>query len=86
MQFLGLLVIGLVIGVGARMLRPGPQDLNLGWTFGLGLAGALVGGLVASSLGTGDVLELNVLGTLVGVATAVLLVGAAEGLVGRRKG
>lgn len=84
MQLLGLMAIGLVIGVLARWIRPGRQDLSLAWTFALGLVGALLGGTVASALGTGSVWELNVVGTLVGLACAVLLVGAAAGLVGRR--
>lgn len=85
MQVLGLMAIGLVIGVLARWLRPGRQDLSLAWTFALGLVGALVGGSIASALGTGSIWELNVLGTVIGIACAVVLVGAAAGLVGRRK-
>lgn len=84
MELLSLLVIGLVIGLVARFLRPGPSNLSLGWTFAFGLLGALVGGSIASAIGTGSVRELNVVGTLTGTVAAVLLVGAAEGLVGRR--
>ncbi|NYD32756.1 putative membrane protein YeaQ/YmgE (transglycosylase-associated protein family) [Nocardioides kongjuensis] len=74
----------MVIGLLARWMRPGRQGLNLRWTFVLGVLGAVIGGAVASGVGTGSVWELNVVGTLVGVVAAILLVGAAEGLVGRR--
>jgi outer membrane lipoprotein SlyB len=44
----------------------------------LGIAGALIGGLVASAIGTGDIFELNFLGTIVGIVAAAGLIGAAD--------
>lgn len=85
MQILGLIFIGLVIGVIARLIKPGRQNLTLLWTFLLGLAGALIGGIVASALDTGDIFELNILGFIVAVIAAVILIGAAEGFVGKKK-
>ena len=85
MQILGLIVIGLVIGVLARLFKPGRQNLSLLMTFALGLAGALIGGIVASLLGTGGIWELNFLGTVVGIVAAILLIGVAEGSAGRAK-
>ena len=79
-NILGLLVVGLVIGALARLLKPGRQRLGLLATLALGVVGALIGGVVASLLGTGDVFELNVLGFVVAVIAAVLLIGAAEGM------
>ena len=46
----------------------------------LGIAGALVGGIVASAIGEGDIFELNFIGTIVGIAAAALLIAVAEGL------
>ena len=37
----------------------------------LGIGGALVGGIVASAIGEGDIFELNFIGTVVGVIAAV---------------
>ena len=51
----------------------------------LGLAGSVIGGVVASLLGTGDIFELNFLGFIVAVIASVLLVGTAEALTGRRR-
>ena len=85
MQVIGLIVIGLVIGVLARLIKPGRQHLSLLATFGLGLAGAVIGGLVATLLGTGDIWELDFLGFVVGVIAAILLIGAAEGAAARKK-
>lgn len=85
MQILGLIVVGLVIGVIARLIKPGRQNLTLMWTFLLGLAGALIGGIIASLIGTGDIFELNILGFIVAVLAAIVLIGAAEGFVGKKK-
>lgn len=81
---IGFIVAGLVIGALARLVKPGRQHLSLLATLLLGLAGSVIGGLVANLLGTGDIFELNVLGFVVAVIAAVLLIGVAEGLSGGR--
>jgi len=79
MQILGLIVIGIVIGILARLVMPGRQHIGVLMTILLGIAGALVGGIVASAIGEGDIFELNFIGTIVGIAAAVLLIALAEG-------
>jgi uncharacterized membrane protein YeaQ/YmgE (transglycosylase-associated protein family) len=83
-QILGLIVVGLIIGALARLIKPGKQRLSILATLLLGVVGALIGGIVASLLGTGDIFELNVLGFIVAVVAAVLLIGVAEGVSGGR--
>jgi uncharacterized membrane protein YeaQ/YmgE (transglycosylase-associated protein family) len=85
-RMIGFIVAGLVIGALARLFKPGKQHLGLLATLLLGLAGSVIGGVIANLLGTGDIFELNVLGFIVAVIAAVLLIGVAEGLAGRRKG
>jgi len=82
---IGFIVAGLVIGALARLIRPGKQDLSILATLLLGLVGSVIGGVIANALGTGDVFELNVLGFIVAVISAVVLVGVAEGMAGARK-
>lgn len=82
---IGFIVAGLVIGALARLIKPGKQNLGLLATLLLGLAGSVIGGVIASLLGTGNIFELNVFGFIVAVIAAVLLVGVAEGIAGRRK-
>ena len=45
----------------------------------------LIGGIIASFLGTGDIFELNILGFIVAVIAAFLLIGVAEAGAGRNK-
>jgi uncharacterized membrane protein YeaQ/YmgE (transglycosylase-associated protein family) len=85
LNIIGLIVVGLVIGVIARLIKPGRQNISLLWTFLLGLAGALIGGLIASAIGSGDIFELNIIGFIVAVIAAIVLIGAAEGFAGSKK-
>ena len=82
---IGFIVFGLVVGALARLIKPGKQNLSLLMTLLLGLAGSVIGGLVANLLGTGSIFELNVLGAVVAIIAAVLLIGVAEGMSGRSR-
>lgn len=82
---IGFLVAGLVIGALARLIKPGKQSLGLLATLLLGLAGSVIGGVVANLLGTGSIFELNVVGFIVAVVAAVLLIGTAEGISASRE-
>lgn len=81
---IGFIIAGLIIGALARLIKPGRQHLSILATLVLGLAGSVIGGTIASLLGTGDIFELNVLGFIVSVIAAVALIGVAEGLMGKR--
>ena len=85
MQILGLIIIGIIIGILARLIKPGKQNITLLWTFILGLAGDLIGGIAATAIGTGDIWELNFWGTVVGIIAAIVLIGLAEGRVGKSR-
>ena len=80
MGIIGFLVFGLVVGAVARLIKPGRQNLSLGMTLLLGAVGSVIGGVVASFLGTGTIGELNIIGATVAIIAAVLLVGVAESM------
>jgi len=75
---IGFIVAGLIIGALARLLLPGRQRIGLLWTLLLGLVGSVIGGSIANLIGTGDIFELNVIGFIVAVLSAVGLLAVAE--------
>jgi uncharacterized membrane protein YeaQ/YmgE (transglycosylase-associated protein family) len=82
-DILGLIVVGLIIGALARLIKPGKQQMSILATMVLGVLGALIGGFIASLFGTGDIFELNILGFILAVVAAVILVGLYAGMSGR---
>lgn len=84
---IGFIVFGLVVGVLARLIVPGRQHLSIWMTLLLGLIGSVVGGVVANALGTGDVLELNWIGSIVAILAAVVLIviGERASIIGDRR-
>ncbi len=77
---IGFIVAGLVIGVLARLIKPGKQNLGFLMTLLLGLAGSVIGGEIANLIGSGDIFELNIIGFVVAVIAAVLLICVFEGV------
>lgn len=75
---IGFLVFGLVVGAVARLLVPGRQHLSIWMTLLLGVVGSVIGGVVANVLGTGDVFELNIIGSVVAIAAAAVLITIGE--------
>jgi uncharacterized membrane protein YeaQ/YmgE (transglycosylase-associated protein family) len=83
-QILGLIVVGLIIGALARLIKPGRQRLSILMTLVLGVVGAIIGGLIGHLFNKNtSIFELNVVGFIIAVIAAVLLIGVAEGLSGR---
>jgi len=85
---IGFIVFGLLVGILARLLVPGRQELSIVMTVLLGVVGSVVGGVVANALGTGDVFELNFVGSVVAIAASVVLIviGERTGILTRKLG
>ena len=85
-QILGLIVVGLVIGALARLIKPGRQRMSILATLLLGIVGAVIGGVIGGLINNRtNIFELNVVGFVIAVVAAVLLVGVAENLSGGRR-
>ena len=89
---LGAVLLGLVVGVIARMLMPGDVFRNMSgptsWlaSIALGLAGAIVGYLIFTvGLGIGDT-DVFDLGGIVSAIIGTLIVLAVVGFFVRRRG
>ena len=83
---IGFIVAGLVIGALARLIKPGRQRLSMVATLLLGVVGSVIGGTIANVLGTGEILELNFLGTVIAIVASVALIGVAESISSRSDG
>jgi len=76
---IGQLIVGLIVGVIARLILPGREAFPagaLGWllTAQLGIAGALVGGFIARSLWAGDNYAVGWIMSIVGAIVLLLIV------------
>ncbi len=80
MQLLGLIFIGLIIGILARLVLPGRQRIGIALTLLLGVLGAVISGMIVSALGTGDVFELDFLGVVIAIPCAAALIAGAEAM------
>ena len=76
MGFFSWAVLGLIVGVIARVITPGRERIGLVFTIILGVLGAVVGGYVATHFGWGKVSGINLksLGIATGGAVVVLWV------------
>lgn len=75
---IGFLIFGLFVGALARLLLPGRQKIGLALTLLLGVLGSVIGGVIANTIGSGDIFELNIIGSIVAILSAVGLLAAAE--------
>jgi uncharacterized membrane protein YeaQ/YmgE (transglycosylase-associated protein family) len=67
------ILFGLIAGVLAKWIMPGPDPGGVFVTILLGIAGAVVGGLIGTLLGLGSVTGFNFGSFLLAVAGALLL-------------
>lgn len=78
-NFLTQLIVGLIVGVLARLLLPGKEAFPegpLGWllTAVLGIVGAMVGGFIASALWGGENYAVGWIMSIIGAVILLLLV------------
>jgi uncharacterized membrane protein YeaQ/YmgE (transglycosylase-associated protein family) len=71
MSILGWIVFGLVVGIVAKFLMPGPDPGGMIVTILLGIAGALLGGFIGRGLGWYG--EADPVGFLMALIGAILI-------------
>ena len=73
MGILSWILLGLIVGVLAKWIMPGDDPGGIFITIGLGIAGAFVGGFLASMLGIATTGGFSLGGIVVATAGALLL-------------
>lgn len=76
MGILTWIILGLVVGILAKLIMRGEDPGGIFLTTMIGVAGAFVGGFVGSLLGLGDVTGFNVMSLALATAGAVALLAA----------
>ncbi len=87
MDFLGLIswvLFGLVAGIVAKLLMPGKDPGGCIITSLIGIAGALLGGFIATALGFGGVAAWDLRSFVIAVIGAILLLLIYRMVRGRR--
>jgi len=85
MGIIGWIVLGLLAGALAKALLPGDDPGGIIVTMLIGIAGAIVGGFIASALGIGDLGDFFDIGTwIIAIVGALLLLVAYRAVSGRR--
>ncbi len=73
MGILSWILLGLVVGILAKWIMPGDDPGGFVITTMLGIAGAVVGGFIASALGMGDFSGFNLGSLVIAVLGSLLL-------------
>ncbi len=83
MGIIGWILLGLFAGAIAKWILPGDDPGGLIVTTLIGIAGAIVGGFIASAVGIGDLDEFFDLGTwLLAIGGSILLLLAYRAVAG----
>ena len=87
MGIIGFILLGLIAGAIAKALHSGPEPGGFLGTLAVGVAGAVVGGLIASAIGIGGLSSFFSLGTwLIAIGGAFVLLLVYEAVTTRSHG
>ena len=73
MGILSWIILGLIVGIIAKVIMPGKDPGGFIITIILGIAGAFIGGFIASRIGFGTVTGFDLRSLLIAVGGAVIL-------------
>jgi uncharacterized membrane protein YeaQ/YmgE (transglycosylase-associated protein family) len=82
---IGTIIFGAVIGVLARLVLPGKQNISMVMTVVLGIVGAVIGYLVWGAIGNGPTSGVDWIRWIISIAAAALLVSLYVGSTGRSR-
>jgi uncharacterized membrane protein YeaQ/YmgE (transglycosylase-associated protein family) len=85
MSFIWAIIAGLIIGLIARLIRPGKQDIPIWLTILIGIAGAIIGNLLASAFGVRDTGGIDWIRHILQIAVAIAVLAVVEPVWTRRR-
>ena len=83
MGIISWILLGLIAGLLAKWIMPGRDPGGVFVTIGIGIAGAIVGGFVATLIGLGSVSGLNVGSIVIAVIGSLILLAGWRALKSR---
>jgi len=86
MGILSWILLGLVVGIAAKWIMPGPDPGGIVVTILLGVAGGFVGGFLGSLVGLGSVSGFDFGSLALAVGGALLLLWGRRKMIGSRAG
>lgn len=76
MAFIWMLIVGFIVGLIARAIMPGNQNLGIILTTVLGIIGALVGGFLGQALGLyAEGSQVGIIAAIVGAIIVLFIYG-----------
>ena len=85
MHILWAIIAGLIIGLVARALLRGRQDIPIWLTIVLGIVGGLIGDGIASALGVRETNGIDWIRHILQIAAAMVLIGVVAPFWARRR-
>lgn len=79
------IIIGLVLGVIARLILPGKQNIPLWLTIVVGIVAAYIGNWVAQALGVAVTPGIDWIRHIIQIVLAVIGIGIVAGMFGRKR-
>ncbi len=83
-SIIGAIIVGLILGVLAKLLIPGRQAVPIWLTILVGIVAAILGNFVAGPLGVRETAGFDWIRHLVQVVFAVIGIGAVAGIYAKR--
>jgi uncharacterized membrane protein YeaQ/YmgE (transglycosylase-associated protein family) len=75
---------GAVVGILARAVLPGKQNISIAATIILGIIGAVVGGFIANAIGVGDTNGIDWIKLIISVIVAAAAVTVYGSIAGKK--
>jgi uncharacterized membrane protein YeaQ/YmgE (transglycosylase-associated protein family) len=84
-NIIGIIIFGAIVGVLARLVLPGKQNISMAITVVIGIVGALIGYWLAALLGVNDTKGIDWIRDIISIIVAAVLVVAYGSITGKKE-